>query len=569
MKAILEALQDVDYRVRRETVASLKDKPGAESISLLIEALGDDNEAVSQEAVKVLEGYGERALPHLIGALKHSSWGVRRNAARVLAGLGSHYLDTLLDMARSNDDDIQFWISEVISQFGSRSVETLVSLIEGEELPAKLCAISALGRTGVREAVKPLIHCLDDTQWTIRKSAASGLIQLGQLCVDEVIGVLNCGHHDREFWAIQVLSEVGGSKACKALVVKLMDEELPVDQKQSIIQGMRSMDTPEIIDPLIQMLGDANWFVRKQAAETLWELGDSCIEKLSRALKSKNTDIRYWAVKVLGDLQAKEMLDQITHILKHDSFWSVRASAAQALGEIGVEDSTLDLVDALRDSSEYVKKNAMVALSRIGEIKQQKEQISEEWVQDFTRKVFTDLQSKRVRTALGRLKELVRDVPDFPKPGVVFKDIAPLLAAPNGLSDVIRLFQGLIKDRQVDLIAGVESRGFILGAALAQALRVGFVPIRKAGKLPGPVLSRSYALEYGEATLEIQEGIVKSQSVLVIDDVLATGGTAEATAFLIEKSGGKVAGMMFLIELDFLEGRERLKDYGVQSLMHY
>jgi adenine phosphoribosyltransferase len=329
------------------------------------------------------------------------------------------------------------------------------------------------------------------------------------------------------------------------------------------------MESIEVVEPLIQMLGDKNWFVRKQAADTLWELGEMGQEHLIRALRSKNTDIRYWSVKVLGDLQCMDAIPQICQILKNDTSWSVRASAALALGEMGYEDATLDLVDALRDSSEYVKKNAMVALNRIGEIKQAKSQISEEWVQGFTRQVFSDLQSSRTRGALARLKDLVRDVPDFPKPGIMFKDIGPLLASPNGLSDVSKLFAMALKGRDIDLIVGIESRGFLLGAALAQLLKTGFVPLRKKGKLPPPVLSQKYGLEYGEDELELSEGIVQNKSVIIIDDVLATGGTAKAACDLISLSGGKIEGFLCLIELDFLDGRAKLPGISVESLIHY
>ncbi|MBW7876570.1 MAG: adenine phosphoribosyltransferase [Candidatus Cloacimonetes bacterium] len=569
MKDLMDSLKDMDYRVRRDAVLSLKGTASKENTALLIESLGDDNETVSSEAIKILKNFGEAALPHLIGALKHSSYTVRRNAAQVLAGMGNAYLQTLLDLAKTNDDDIQFWISEVISQFGSRSVKTLVEIIEADDMPAKLCAISALGRTRVKEAVRPLLHCLDEEQWTIRKTAAQALIQLGQLAVDEVIRVLNCGVTDREFWAIQILGEISGSKARKSLISKLLSENIPVDQKQVILQSMRNMESVEVVEPLIQMLGDKNWFVRKQAADTLWELGEMGQEHLIRALRSKNTDIRYWSVKVLGDLQCLDAVPQICQILKNDSSWSVRASAALALGEMGYEDATLDLVDALRDSSEYVKKNAMVALNRIGEIKQAKSQISEEWVQGFTRQVFSDLQSSRTRGALARLKEMIRDVPDFPKPGVMFKDIGPLLASPNGLSDVSKLFAASLKGRDIDLIVGIESRGFLLGAALAQLLKTGFVPLRKKGKLPPPVLSQKYGLEYGEDELELSEGIVRNKSVIIIDDVLATGGTAKAACDLILLSGGKVEGFLCLIELDFLDGRAKLPGVSVESLIHY
>ena len=163
------------------------------------------------------------------------------------------------------------------------------------------------------------------------------------------------------------------------------------------------------------------------------------------------------------------------------------------------------------------------------------------------------------------IESRTRDVPDFPQPGVMFKDLTPLFGDPAAFGEVLnRLTQR--HRRHVDLVAGVEARGFIIGAPLAQRLGVGFVPIRKQGKLPGDVVSSSYALEYGTATIEMQRSSVpRGARVLVVDDVLATGGTAAASCELVEKVGGKVVGFDALVELEFLRGRERLTRWQVST----
>jgi adenine phosphoribosyltransferase len=158
---------------------------------------------------------------------------------------------------------------------------------------------------------------------------------------------------------------------------------------------------------------------------------------------------------------------------------------------------------------------------------------------------------------------LVRDVPDFPKPGVVFKDISPLLADHRAFVEVVEALAAAGRNDAgevvVDKVAGIEARGFILASPVAVSLGVGFVPVRKAGKLPGEVLGESYALEYGEATLEIpRDALAPGERVLVIDDVLATGGTLEATARLVNRAGATTTGLAVLIELGFLGGRARL-----------
>ena len=168
------------------------------------------------------------------------------------------------------------------------------------------------------------------------------------------------------------------------------------------------------------------------------------------------------------------------------------------------------------------------------------------------------------------LKSIIRSFPDWPKPGVIFRDIMPLLKDPQALKytvdEMLRQWSG----KEIDLVAGIESRGFIFGALLAQRLQKGFVAIRKEGKLPGETLRVSYTIEYGSATMEIQRDAVKpGDRILIVDDLLATGGTAKAAAELIEKLGGVVVGFAFVIELLDLKGREKLKGYTVTSLVAY
>ncbi len=169
-----------------------------------------------------------------------------------------------------------------------------------------------------------------------------------------------------------------------------------------------------------------------------------------------------------------------------------------------------------------------------------------------------------------KLRELIRDIPDFPKPGVVFKDITPLLRDPAGLSLAIEyLTQPFLKDR-VDVVTGAESRGFIFASAVARNLSAGFVPIRKPGRLPHRVASREYELEYGTDELEIHaDSIAQGDRVLLVDDLLATGGTMGACVGLVRELGGVVLGAAFLIELDDLGGRRKLGDLPIHSILHY
>ena len=168
------------------------------------------------------------------------------------------------------------------------------------------------------------------------------------------------------------------------------------------------------------------------------------------------------------------------------------------------------------------------------------------------------------------LASLVRDVPDFPKPGIVFKDIMPLLANAQAFHQAVEQLAEWAEPRKPDIVLGAEARGFITGGALADRLGAGFVPARKPGKLPWRTVSAKYALEYGFDALELHaDAIGEGQRVLVHDDVLATGGTAAAKCELVQRLGGEVVGVLFLIELEFLHGRERLGAHDVHSLITY
>ena len=171
---------------------------------------------------------------------------------------------------------------------------------------------------------------------------------------------------------------------------------------------------------------------------------------------------------------------------------------------------------------------------------------------------------------MEHLKALIRDVPDFPMQGILFRDVTPLLRDPRGLAQVVEAFAGRYREQGIDVVAGIESRGFLFGAPLAVALGVGFVPIRKLGKLPAEKITREYALEYGTNSLEIHRDAVRpGERVLLIDDLLATGGTARAAAELVEELGATVAEIAFVIELAFLNGRGVLGDRPMHALISY
>jgi len=168
------------------------------------------------------------------------------------------------------------------------------------------------------------------------------------------------------------------------------------------------------------------------------------------------------------------------------------------------------------------------------------------------------------------LEPYIRDIPDFPSKGIVFKDITPLLKDPAAMMQATDALMDLIRNQKIDMVVGMESRGFFFAPLLAARLNAGFVPVRKPGKLPTEKISVTYDLEYGTDTLEIhKDAIQKGDKVLIHDDVLATGGTAKATCELVERLGGEIVQCNFLMVLDFLKGEEKLRGYEIRSLMHY
>lgn len=171
---------------------------------------------------------------------------------------------------------------------------------------------------------------------------------------------------------------------------------------------------------------------------------------------------------------------------------------------------------------------------------------------------------------MEELKQKIRSIPDFPKPGILFYDVTTLLRDPEGFRQSIDAMCAPYAKGSIDLIVGIESRGFILGAAMADRLGAGFVPVRKLGKLPGKTVKVSYSLEYGTDSLEVhKDAITPGQRVLIVDDLLATGGTAEAVRTLVKKLDGEVVGLAFLVELDFLPGRKKLEGENLHVVLHY
>ena len=370
------------------------------SIEMLIRVLADDNEDVVAGAIKALCERGDESIQGLIDALKDPSWTIRKNASKALVRMGKKSLDPIIEAMRSDDEDVQFWAGEVLSEFGEEGLEKFLEILDKGSQSSKLCAIGALGKIGSDRAVDPLLSQLASDSWTIRKAAAEALWEIGQPAVTLLIRQLDAGNPDVQFWAIQILGEIGDESAVAPLIEKLRDDSQNEEKKISIIKALGEIEDPSAISELINQLGSSSWFVRRAAGEALWQIGPPAINELISALHHNNVDVRYWCSKVLGEMQAREAIDHLIGLLD-DKEWSIRSGAAYALGEIGDDRAAEALMKFLEDPNEIVRKNVVIALGQIGDAKaiQSSTQALDdesEWVRRYAAETLEKLKEKKI-----------------------------------------------------------------------------------------------------------------------------------------------------------------------------
>jgi len=398
--SLADQIKSSNLEVRKKAVTDLtKGKLDAEKIELLTQALGDDNETIIMKAMKGLEKAKKAAIPTLITALKNPSWTVRKNASKVLVRLGDDALAEIVNAMYSDDEDVQFWAGEVLTEFGEKAIDHFLELLEKGSQSSKICAIKALGKTGSNRAVSPLMDQLAADSWSVRKSAAEALWEVGEPAVEILVESLRSSNPDVQYWAIQVLGEIGDTRAVHPLIDKL-DGEGQEEKRISCIKALGEIEDPAAINALINQLGHNSWFVRRAAGEALWQIGPAAVGDLIRGLRSANVDVRYWASKVLGEMQAKEAVDALVELLE-DPEWSIRSGAAYSLGEIGDERAAETLLKYLEDPNEIVRKNVVIALGQIGDAKaiRSSEQALEdesEWVRRYAAETLDKIKDKKV-----------------------------------------------------------------------------------------------------------------------------------------------------------------------------
>jgi HEAT repeat protein len=317
----------------------------------------------------------------------------------VLVRIGDQALTEIVKAMYSDDEDVQFWAGEVLSEFGEKAIDHFLDLLEKGSQSSKICAIKALGKTGSEKAVQPLILQLSSESWSVRKAAAEALWEVGEPAVDPLVKCLASNNPDQQYWAIQVLGEIGDPRGVQPLIEKLKSE-VQEEKRISCIKALGEIEDPAAIDALIDQLGHSSWFVRRAAGEALWQIGPAAVGDLIRALKNDNVDVRYWASKVLGEMQAKEAVEPLM-VLMEDPEWSIRSGAAYSLGEIGDERAAETLLKFLEDPNEIVRKNVVIALGQIGDAKaiRSSEQALEdesEWVRRYAAETLDKIKDKRL-----------------------------------------------------------------------------------------------------------------------------------------------------------------------------
>lgn len=400
LETIESQLKNDNIEDRKKAARDLAKCKEDGAIDLLVKTLADDNEDVVAAAIKGLCECGDESIPSLIEALKDPSWTIRKNASKVLVRLGKRSLDPIIAAMRSDDEDVQFWAGEVLSEFGEEGLDKFLEILESDSQSSILCAIGALGKIGSERAVAPLLDQLASDSWTIRKAAAEALWEIGQPAVEQLIVQLENANPDVQFWAIQILGEIGDESAVEPLITKLRDDSQNEEKKISIIKALGEIEDPSAISELINQLGSSSWFVRRASGEALWQIGPPAIADLIAALEHDNVDVRYWASKVLGEMQAREAVDHLIELLK-DEEWSIRSGAAYALGEIGDDKAANALMKYLEDPNEIVRKNVVIALGQIGDAKaiQSSSQALEdesEWVRRYAAETLEKLKEKKI-----------------------------------------------------------------------------------------------------------------------------------------------------------------------------
>ncbi|MBF0407933.1 MAG: HEAT repeat domain-containing protein [Candidatus Riflebacteria bacterium] len=363
-KKIREGLTDSSAQTRKKALSDLKKLEQHEALEILLSVLGEKNDDVQSDIGKALLSYKEEALPFLVRAFMDTSWRTRNAASRIIGAMGDVALAKFLELIPKNTEDVDYWMVQTFSLMGGEAISCLVKTFKHTNQKVRIAAIRSAGNSSDPEIVTPLLELLDDKNWVIRKAAFDSLEKVHHLNPKSVLLALQNSSNEAKFWVIKLASERRATELIPTFcsIIEHDSEEL----KLEAIKALSLIDSPETRKILVGYLSNRSWIIRKTAAEGICQLGMVVADDLIGASEASNTDMRYWSVKLLGQIGEPRVFSLLLERL-HDPEISVRVAACQALGTLADKRSLAPLMALVSDPSEEVRTAAILAVGQIGE----------------------------------------------------------------------------------------------------------------------------------------------------------------------------------------------------------
>ncbi|MBF0545897.1 MAG: HEAT repeat domain-containing protein [Candidatus Riflebacteria bacterium] len=361
---LIEGLANSSPQIRKKALSELKKMDPKEAIEILLSVLGEKNDDVQSDIGKALLNYKEEALPFLVKAFVDSSWVVRSAASRIIGAMGDSALSKFLELIPKNADDVDYWMVQTLSLMGGQAIQCLVKAFHHTNVKIRIAAIRAAANSTDPEIVPPLLEMLEDKNWTVRKATFDTLEKIQHLNPKAVLDSLQSTSNEAKYWVIKLAGERKTPDLIPVFcsIVEHDAEEL----KLEAINALSLIDTAETKKILVGYLSHRSWIIRKTAAEGICQLGIGATEELIGAAEASNSDMRFWSVKLLGQIPEPRVFSLLLERL-HDRDVSVRVAACQALGTLGEKRALAPLMALMSDPSEEVRTASILAISQIGE----------------------------------------------------------------------------------------------------------------------------------------------------------------------------------------------------------
>lgn len=350
--------------IRKKAIATVKTLPADQALPMLIQLLDRKNDDVLLDITKAILSYKDQALQHLVKALTSENWKVKKSASYVLGKIGGVSLKKLMELIPENEEDVDYWMVQTLSNMGGEAIQYLVRVFKHPNEKIRLAAIRSAQNVEDSRMVKALIRLLEDSSWPIRKAAYDSLEKIYRVDQKSVAEALQTCSEESRYWIIKLLAQQANPELTQDFA-KIVDTE-PMESKLEAIKAMAMIETPEAHRILVGYLAHKSWIIRKTAADAIWAQGLGVSDELLSAIRGANVDARYWSVKLLGQSNEPQILEEIVKCL-NDPQASVRTAACNALGTLGDKRALVSLMALLNDSSEEVRTAAILSISQIGE----------------------------------------------------------------------------------------------------------------------------------------------------------------------------------------------------------